>query len=207
MNRIWELPSVFSRFDKMGGVLDFALFEDTDGEEADVLSAIALLIEWNGPVDVGRLRQLGSRRIGKAVFFGDWYDNETGSLLKVGDWTTIDGRELHNPRLKKLEGVHTLSGVSAMPDMGSGGQFAYAFSSPPYTLTARPREIQAVFAEIRDFILPPGERHEISDWSAPQLPEVSRYFDAGAEYWGVFLFSIFSPALRRLIVIAGSTTD
>jgi hypothetical protein len=64
-----------------------------------------------------------------------------------------------------------------------------------------------VFEKIRDFILPPLEGAEIFDWSSPQLPEVSDYFDPGMEWWGVFLFSIHVPAMTRLTVIAGSTSD
>jgi steroid 5-alpha reductase family enzyme len=67
--------------------------------------------------------------------------------------------------------------------------------------------VQAVFDEIRDFILPPAHQYEICDWSSPRLPEVSDYFTDGMEWWGVFLFSIYVPALKRLTIVAGSTTD
>ena len=40
-----------------------------------------------------------------------------------------------------------------------------------------------------------------------RLAEVSDYFESGLEWWGVFLFSIYVPALRRLVIIAGSATD
>ncbi len=45
------------------------------------------------------------------------------------------------------------------------------------------------------------------DWSSPRLPEASRFFAAGMEWWGVFLFTIYVPQIRRLTVIAGSTAD
>jgi hypothetical protein len=88
-----------------------------------------------------------------------------------------------------------------------GGQFAYAFSEPPYGLQARPSEVQELFCAIRDFILPRGSEHEISDWSSPRLTEASDYFTAGMDWWGVFLFTVYLPTLRRLTAIAGSTTD
>ena len=100
-----------------------------------------------------------------------------------------------------------MSGAAPGIDPGSGGQFAYAFSNPPYGLRARGSEVQALFEEIRDFILPPDERSEILDWTSPRLPEVSAYFSMGIDWWGVFLFTIHVPATGRLTAIAGSTTD
>jgi hypothetical protein len=67
--------------------------------------------------------------------------------------------------------------------------------------------VQAVFEEIRDFILPPLKSSEILDWTSRELPEVSDYFVDGMEWWGAFLFSIHIPALQRLTIIAGSSTD
>jgi steroid 5-alpha reductase family enzyme len=67
--------------------------------------------------------------------------------------------------------------------------------------------VQTLFEEIRDFILPPALECEICDWSSPRLPEVSDYFADGMEWWGIFLFSVYIPALNRLTVVAGSTTD
>ena len=49
---------------------------------------------------------------------------------------------------------------------GGLGQFSYAFSNPPYTLTVRRSgEVQTVFNEILYFILPAEQVCEIADWS------------------------------------------
>jgi len=109
--------------------------------------------------------------------------------------------------LEKLEGVKITPGAAPSPQAGVGGQFAYAFSRPPYGLKGRPSEVQAVSEEIRDFLLPPGQRSETCDWSSPQLPEVSDYFIAGMEWWGVFLFSIYIAEIERLSIVTDSTTD
>ena len=204
MQRVEKLPPAFKRFHKMSGVLDFAVFEGASGTKEEILSAISQAIP-NANVD--RLSSLGSRRIKERAFFGDWYDRDSGMLLRLGSYDTADGQTLTNPKLKKLQGVKIVSGAVNIPDPGGGGQFAYAFSHPPYGLRGSPREVQSIFAEIRDFILPPGEVSEILDWSSPQLPEVSAYFANGMEWWGVFLFSIHIPASGRLTIIAGSTTD
>lgn len=207
MKPIGELPPAFSRYKKMMGVLDFAVFEDTNGTEAEILSAISQVLRREHLFDAEKLRALGCRRIGKRTFFGDWYDLHTERLLKVGNWRTADGRELENPDLKKLGRLEITSGAAPCPEAGAGGQFAYAFSSTPYGLKGRPSEVQAVFDEIKNFLFPPHQRSEICDWSSPRLPEVSDYFAAGMEWWGVFLFSVYIPEIERLSIVAGSTTD
>lgn len=207
MNRIETLPPAFERFETMLGVLDFAIFEDATGDREDMLSAIPQALRHAERFYADGLRQLGGKPISDRTFFGDWYDFDRGHLLKFGRYKTAAGPELENPVLSSLDDIRIMSGSGSCPETGSGGQFAYAFSNPPYPLAARPSEVQAVFEEIRDFILPPGRHSEIIDWSNPRLPEVSDYFDAGAEWWGIFLFAIFIPSMRRLTIIAGSTTD
>lgn len=207
MKRLEQLPSAFKRYDKMFGVLDFAVFEDASGAEEEILSAIPQTLQHARTFDGEKLRTLGCRRIKERRFFGDWYDFESGMLLRIGSYKTADGSELHHPKLKKLDRVKIISGISPCPHAGAGGQFAYAFSHPPFGIKGRPSEVQAIFEEIRDFILPPLHQGEIRDWSSPQLPEVSDYFAAGMEWWGVFLFSIHIPAIQQLTIIAGSTSD
>jgi hypothetical protein len=68
-------------------------------------------------------------------------------------------------------------------------------------------EVQELFTAVRKFVLPPNLEHHILDWTSPRLPEVSKFFAAGMEWWGVFLFTVHVPAIRRLTVIAGSTSD
>lgn len=206
MERVLPLPPAFGRFARMGGVLDFALFRDASGSEEEVLAALpAVLAPYR--CDPARLRGLGRRHISEAVFFGEDYDPQRGLLLKSGEWSTVEGERLSDPPLVGLGHHRITSGGRGIPR--GPGQFAFAFRDPPYGLhaAASPVEIQAVFDEIRDVILPPGQGCTILDWSHERLPEVSDYFAAGAEWWGVFLFSIAVPSIRRLSIIAGSATD
>lgn len=96
-------------------------------------------------------------------------------------------------------------GVYSGPE--GDGQFAYAFSQPPYPLHAPPEAVQDLFDSLRMVLLPPWQPATILDWSHPSLPEVSAYFEDGAEWWGMFLFTIHLPVTGRLVVIAGSATD
>jgi hypothetical protein len=207
MKRLAKLPPAFKRFGRIGGVLIFTVFDGVEGGEEQILEAMALALPHGGRFEPERLRALGHRRIDERTFFGDWYDRRSGHLLRRGDYSTEDGRELKDPRLATLDREKIVSGAAPVPDSGAGGQFAYAFSHPPYPLRAHGSEVQALFDEIREFILPPLHWSEILDWTSPSLSAVSDYFEAGMEWWGVFLFSIHIPALQRLTIVAGSTTD
>jgi hypothetical protein len=202
--RAIELPFAFQRFSELDGALEFVVFEDTQGDRASALAAICAAIPGT---DQNKLGTLGCRRIDDAAFYGDWYDAETKSLLLRGTYATQDGRTLTDPRLRDLDGVKIAHGGGPIPEAGAGGQFAYAFSWTPYGLQARPTEVQSLFDAIQEFLLPPGLQHEILDWANPRLPDASAYFRAGMEWWGVFLFTVYLPAIKRLTVIAGSTTD
>lgn len=207
MQRLHRLPSPFQRFSKIGGVLDFGVFDETDGTEAEIIEAVGATLGKVRRFDGERLIELGGRAIFEPALLGDWFDVESGTLIKRGDWRTADGRELQNPKLTSLGGVKIMSGASPIPEIGAGGQLAFAFTCPPYSLRAKPPEVQDLFDAIIAFLLPRGLQHEIRDWSRPALVEVSDYFEAGAEWWGIYLYTIRTPELRRLTVIAGSTTD
>jgi hypothetical protein len=207
MKRLAKLPPAFKRFHRIGGVLTFAVFEDSEGGEEEIVEAMPLALPHSKRFNPERLRALGCRRINERALFGDWYDRGSGRLLRLGDYDTGDGRKLKDPKLVDLDRESLMSGAAPIPEAGAGGQLAYAFSHPPYSLRARGSEVQALFDEIRGFILPPPHWSEILDWTSPSLAEVSDYFDPGMQWWGVFLFSIHVPALRRLTIVAGSTSD
>ena len=202
--RAVALPVEFRRYHEIGGALMFAAFDNAEGDIGSALSAIGNVIPGT---KVDRLRALGARAISDKIFFGDWYDSASGDLLRLGSITTEDGRSLVNPRLRDLEGIAISNAAISLPEIGAGGQFAYAFSWTPYGLNAKRGEVQNLFSAIREFVLPAGREHQILDWSNPKLADVSQYFEAGSEWWGVFLFTVYTPSNRRLMVIAGSTTD
>lgn len=198
-------PHFFSQYYEMGGVIDFHVFEDVVALNEDVcLEAIATSVPG---LDREKLRAISCRPVDAQAFFGDWYDINKGALIRRGTWRTEDGRTLENPVLTDLDGLRISGGGVEIPAAGSGGQFAYAFVNPPYDLGASPKEVQRVFDSVRRFLLPPHTSHEILDWSDPRLPEAAEYFEAGMEWWGVFLFVVFIPEFQRLVVISASTTD
>jgi hypothetical protein len=206
MRRLEKLPPAFKRFEAVGGAIDFTIFEDADGDDA-AIEGICRVFADDAGFDRARLAALGGRAVGRRRFLGDWCDPESNALLKRGDWSAASGKHLRDPPLTALARERIVSGGFSPPSPGSGGQFAYAFSEPPYGLRSKPGETQELFDEITAHVLPRDVKAEILDWSSPQLPEVSACFAAGMEWWGVFLFSIHLPALRRLTIAIASTTD
>lgn len=202
MHRVEQLPASIKRFHEIGGVVEFAVFEDADGDPDTIFNAVSASLQIEDPES---LRASSFRRIEDADFYGKWYEPESDSLLRIGFWESAAG-ELVNPRLRDLPD-ETLAGGGPVPEAGNGGEFAYAFSHPPYGLTASPREVQELFDKVRHYIMPPGVAHEISDWTSSNLRNASSYFEAGMEWWGVFLFAIYLPDYRRLTIAYASTTD
>ncbi len=197
-------PSTFRRFGEMGGVLEFTLFEEAEDDEAAALAAIGAVLGASGLED---LRQLGCRVIDDETFFGDCFDPASRALLHRGTVTLKSKKTLVKPKLIDLDGQAILSASNSLDEPGSGGQFAYAFSSPPYGMRGPKHELQSVFDKIVEIIMPAYQPHIIRDWSSPHLAEIYDIFSMGMEWWGVFLFTIQVPALRRLTVIVGSSTD
>lgn len=200
-----ELPTAFAQYRAIGGILEFAMFDGSDGSEGDLLDAIRAVIPAPCGFDGQALREIGSRAIGLAEFLGAWCNPDSGRLIKVGKWYGPNDSEFDDPELVSLEGIAMDGGVCFPPDPGSGGQFAYAFQCPPGSLKARPVEIQALFDAVMGFILPAGEAAEIRDWSNPELDAASEWFASGVDGWGMFLFTIHLPASARLIAIAASS--
>jgi len=207
MQIVNALPKAFESFKKMGGCLDFTFFDEVENDLESQMSGISRALSSRSDFDRTKLESINHRYINENQLLGDWYDRRSGDLLSLGGFNMENGEVLRNPRLKDLNHADVRSSVSESPDVGSGGQLAYAFSQPPYRLQASSLQIQVVFDQIKDFILPAMERCEIIDWSDPKLPEVSSYFKDGSEWWGVFLFTVYIPANRKLSVILGSSTD
>lgn len=193
---------VFAPYYDMGGVLYFEVFSSKTAGEAGYRDAIGMTLAQMSPVDDKALRELPGRRITEQALMGDWYDPNSGDLIRKGIHKTRDGRELTDPRLRSLAGVEIVSGGSPL-----GNGLAYAFQFTPYGLSGGPLEVQKAFDAIRAFILPSGQESRIYDWSHARLDTLSPYFKAGLEWWGVFLYTVHIPATGQMTVITGSATD
>ena len=158
------LPGVLKQYHRIREVLEFKIYGDPAGDDAAALRAIVASL---GDPGEGKLARLRPRPIDAQTFLGDWCDPATITLIRRGHVRLGDGRELIDPKLEDLAGRKVRNGSMPVPEAGEGGQFARAFAFPPYGLDARPEQVQALFRETVDFLLPPGLEHRILDWTAP----------------------------------------
>lgn len=75
----------------------------------------------------------------------------------------------------------------------------YAFLSPPHGTPYKASD----FIEFNKVLLPDAENAEIYRWS----DDFSDYFDAGKEWWGTGLWSVFDKTSDTVVVIGASLTD
>ena len=77
----------------------------------------------------------------------------------------------------------------------------YAFSDPPYGNDYNLDD----FHKINNILFPAQFRNdlEIYRWN----DDFSNYFDAGKEWWGTGLWSIYDKWMHRFVIIGASTTD
>jgi hypothetical protein len=87
------------------------------------------------------------------------------------------------------------------------GGFCGAFWSVPHGYSQPDQSLRDVFDRITKVLVPEGVAVTINDWSSPQLVKLSPYFEAGAEWWGVHLYTIHQPDAELLSVISASATD
>jgi hypothetical protein len=190
---------------KMGCAIRICAYEAESGDSE--VCRIAIGQTFGKDCDHQVLASIEPRKMRERSFFGDWLDFDTGKLIKRGTHSNDAGVELINPTLLQLANFRARSSGGDIPEAGEGGQFAYAFLCPPYSLRGDARKIQETFDALRAALLPEDSENEIRDWTSPRLPEFSAYFKAGMEWWGIFLFTIFDSSRKRLLVLSASTTD
>lgn len=208
-------PHAVAEFKAAGGEIDYSFFHASSYDKALLKEALQhhfAELEDLGPVwrpwlDIDFLDQLPLRTVDQSTFFGDWYDLEHGDLKLLGSGTITSRGHLIDPTYRELDRASVKTWGAPSPDVGSGGQYAYAFCRPPYALLTEFAVTQRLFDEINLEILPRNYVHRIIDLSSPKLPMLSNYFESGMEWWGVFLFIVYIPMLERLTVISASATD
>ncbi len=213
------LPASIERFQNSGGALEYSVFlGDCNGLETHRRAIDAHLTNaaiaadhddtWTLPADQATyLQTLEERELTPEQFFGDSCDPVDRMLIRQGSGDVKGLGRLTNPRYGTLYGRKFGSWGFGVPGHKQAGQYAFAFAQPPYSLRMSLEETQSCFSAINDVILPAGEPAVIFDWSAKDLVPLDPYFEAGAEWWGMFLFTIHHPSLSQMIVISGSSTD
>lgn len=174
-----EYDWVFGNFGAAGGVMEFSLFEDFSGS-----------VEGQRDCIVGHFDSLNCK-----------LNQERVSALNLispspfepnaffGDW----GLE------KNQAGI---------PKHGSRGHFAYAFGQPPFSIQADTEVRRDAIAALQLLLWPRDEDVIPYDWSCQELGLICpEYYKSGLEWWGVFLFAIEIPSIKRLWIASASATD
>lgn len=75
----------------------------------------------------------------------------------------------------------------------------YAFFEPPYGT----RYLKQDFIDFNRILFPNVDKCEVFRWN----DDFSDYFDAGKEWWGTGLWTIFDCSAKTIVVIGASLTD
>jgi hypothetical protein len=208
-------PQIIFELASIGVELDYSFFAGAGPERLDRLLAIDAHLsaaenprEWHLPADaIAALQSIEERELTREIFLGEWCDPRDLMLIRRGSGEVEGLGRVSDIRYDKLGEASFRNWGGTTPDCDEPGQYAYAFSCPPYRLEGPSAKIQRLFKASTELLLGRGEKIEIFDWSGGDLTRVHPVFKAGMEWWGVFLFTIFKPDDDSMIVISGSTTD
>jgi hypothetical protein len=222
------LETLLARYAEMGGVIDYVLLDlngrdghvyethrDTAIATMEVLSAridhyfLTLLQhpDFQGcqreayfrvTFDPARMR---AHQISVQEFLGPMFDLETHRLL-------LRGRS--HPHLNDYFGAGTQEhplNIVPYPQRHSEYMtqgYAHAFSDPPYNLRGTAAEINAVFLQLSEALFQ-GFRMACHHWQ--WSTDWSNYFEAGHEWWGSFLWTVYVQGSASLVGVGASSTD
>jgi hypothetical protein len=207
-----QIFGTINRFQEAGGVLHLSLFEEfagsVDDQRALILQHFTRLDTPATVDDAEFLAQLRPSLLDESSFLGNWYDPKARKLVACGDWDIPGGGRISSPTVEQMAKLNIGAGGFSPPDPGERGQFAYAFYQTPYGLWEKGAALQELFDKLWGILSPSGTEREYFDWSTPDLKNhFNGYFEAGAEWWGMFLFTIRNVTQARLWVMSASTTD
>ena len=204
------LATLFRTFKEVGGMIDYVLIGGITPEEfadpyafhkiAAGFTIEAAILRYprsqeRGPASFREPDKAEGKQITPAEFFAPGY---IGIPFEVSAYLTAE--ELEVERLKLDQDVFS---------NGEIGQFMhnhhYAFSYPPYNL-------DSLDGHAEEWLFP-AINHELfgDDVKALTIYEWSTdwagYFKLGDEWWGSFLWTVYSTETQQLVGIAASASD
>ncbi|MBN72410.1 MAG: hypothetical protein CME32_24400 [Gimesia sp.] len=215
---------LLERFTETGGVIDFILFDCVEDTSKYQIHHKAVILgfkelqrrcseyakqsskEHGYPIgnyfritiDEDAARSLRPVQISWVEFLGARYDHERNGLIVRGKGDFLNSFFFYTDPAKKRNII-----PSEEIDYGIGTGFAYAFSSPPYSIQLSADDLGELFDKFLNFIICGSSDSIIYQWPT----NWSNYFEAGDEWWGSFLWSVSNPDNNQIVVIAASTTD
>lgn len=216
-----ELQLLLNRFAEIGGVIDYIVMHKDESEIiSDALHQGAAILfmriikdrtenyfaelALSHPqyvsqnvfqIDIEPDRAIG-RQISLDEFIGPCFDLQTKRLLLRGRTSNHLNDYFYVGDEEKNSNVVTIKNHYE--------GYAYAFSEPPYSLRASKQDINELFIAINQALFDGFEPQlEIYEWSN----DWSTYFDAGNEWWGAFLWTVWNEKHNWIVGIGASATD
>ncbi len=189
-----------------GGVIDYICLESGPGDspgyelyETAVKLALGVIgQETNRPVDAEYTHMKG-HKITVNQFAGSHFSFERNALIVRGKTSA----HLNDYFIAgDAETPSNVARISQSDYIADG--YAAAFADPPYNMQLDAVNLNQLFLQINDFLFGGlSASLEIFDWSGTW----SKYFEAGADWWGAYMWTVFNQDTRQLVVIGASTTD
>jgi len=201
-----ELQERLDRFHALGGVVDYCAFSLNGAEISEALHKeaavgfmeyIARAKNWAFRIDSDAAV---GRPIGREEFMGPYYHWKRRRLIVRGTGQYVNRYFLAGAPETKENVVRLPPNNSEYVTQG----YAQAFSEPSYGMRAPAEEVNRLFLEINQQLFSgfPAEL-EIRRWST----DWAGYFDAGHEWWGSFLWTLYNPLAGWIVAVGASTTD
>ena len=199
-----ELQALIDEYHRVGGVIEYRMFELEQGDIACEQLFRQAAIETvrmacpSGKHDLTLANSITGKIESGHTFLGPYWSGTRKTLLVHGQSPNLNYFFYANDEEKRETAIDLAHWVEA-----SG--YAYAFSEPPYKLQCPNKRKSELFVRINNGLVPFGMDATgtiIYSWPT----NWSSYFDAGREWWGEYLWTVWYPG-RRVLGITASTTD
>lgn len=204
-----DFDEKYIEFKSNGGVLDIIISPCSDSNslkdtQTELVEEFLGKTSNNIQYDWEKLRK-SRAALRSDQFFGCFFDFESQkplirgmSLPHLNHYFLYDAQELDSNIMN-----HRIEELSLQFGEKSGG-YSYAFLEPPYRLHLGNSILEKgeFFLTFSEHLFSDFRRIKVFDWETSHP-----YFDAGNEWWGSFLWTVYNPIKRWNVLIAASATD
>jgi hypothetical protein len=190
-----ELAELLREFDRRGGVLEFAFYRSEHFRDVESLHRAAAhqFLDDCATAYHARVADID-------------YEKYPMARLHTYKWEpdALGGTRISFESFWGTDNVVPKQINTDAWSIPSVDGYKTAFFHPPYGLRNGVDGNLAIFEEINQHILG-DDPNSLAIWS--WATNCSGYFDAGHEWWGAFLWTLWSPASPTVTVIGASSTD
>ena len=200
-----EFKQLYKKFKDLGGILEIEIYQTTAAYNLHFVNAKRFL-EDRDVIDIDWIEFQQSKKIlSPEQFFGIYFDFDTLKPLIRGKSEKFANSYFRYDQTERTDNINSdLIELNAKKYQETGPGYSYAFLEPPFATNfgETVQEIGEFFLEFSNCLFSNFEELDIYQW-----PTSSTYFDAGNEWWGSFMWTIYNPTKKWTIVICASQTD